>query len=59
MEIKKIIYNAKTRQQFSNPYGHIKHSELLKLAGVKTFTEYEIKYLGNRCIKVIPKEEKI
>lgn len=55
MEIKKVTNNTKTRQQLANPYGHIKHSELLKLTGVKTFTEYEVKDLGNGYIKVIPK----
>lgn len=55
MEIKKVTNNAKTRQQSANPYGHIKNCELLKLASVKTFTEYEVKDLGNGYIKVIPK----
>jgi hypothetical protein len=51
----KITNNAKTRSQLSNPNYGIPHKDLLKKAGVKTFTEYEIEDLDNGRIKVIPK----
>ncbi len=51
----KVINKAKTRVELSNPYAGIPYKELLKKAGVKTFTEYEIEDLGNGRIKVIPK----
>lgn len=52
---KKVTNNSKTRVQLSNPNVGISHEELLKKAGVKTFTEYEIEDLGNGRIKVNPK----
>lgn len=51
----KVTNNAKTRAELSNPNIGIPHNELLKKAGVKTFTDYEIEELGNGRIKVIPK----
>ncbi|MGH1520550.1 hypothetical protein [Chryseobacterium sp. JK1] len=51
----KITNKAKTRAELSNPNFGIPHKELLKKAGVKTFTEYEIEDLGNGRIKIIPK----
>lgn len=51
----KVINKAKTRAELSNPYIGIPHKELLKKAGVKTFTKYEIEDLGNGFVKLIPK----
>ncbi|QQY32080.1 hypothetical protein [Chryseobacterium gleum] len=51
----KVTNNSKKRAEFSNTNIGIPHKELLKKAGVKTFTEYEIEDLGNGRIKVIPK----
>lgn len=54
-KITKVTNNSKTRQQLSNPNYGISHEELLKKAGVKTFTEYDVIDLPNGNIKVIPK----
>lgn len=54
--LKIIKTNPKTRSQLSNPNSHLTHDELLKKAGVKTFSKYEIEDLGNGRIKVIPQD---
>lgn len=51
-----ITFNRKTRKDLSNPYNKIPHSELLRLANVKTFKEFDIEYLKNN--RIIIKEKK-
>ena len=56
MKYKKITNKSKTRAQFSNPNHGIPHEELLKKAGVKKFTDFDIENLSNGMIRIIPKK---
>ena len=51
---KKIILKSISRQDISNPNHKIPHEELLKKAGIKKFTNYEILDLENGRIIVNP-----
>lgn len=55
MKYTKITNKSKTRAQLSNPNHGISHEELLKKAGVKKFTDFDIENLSNGMIRVIPK----
>ncbi len=58
MNPKKITYNAKTRNDISNPFNKYSHQDLLKRANVKNFNgSFSIQQLENGRIKVIAIEK--
>lgn len=54
MTQKKISYNPKTRNDFSNPFNKLSYDGLLKLGCVELFNgKFEVKKLSNGRIKVV------
>jgi hypothetical protein len=58
MKYHKIVHNAKSRKDVSNPHHGLTHEELLEKADVQKFDgNYAIEKLKNGRIIVLPKEE--